>query len=67
MVARLSMNGWTTRFADQIHPPRSLESGEIGDGAAKIWTRHIRDPIGAYMRSRGLEVVRGYLLHVDKL
>ena len=33
-------------------PPRSLESGKIGDGAAKIWTRHIRDPIGAYMRSR---------------
>ena len=51
LVARVSMNGWTMRFANPI-PPRSLESGEIGNGAVKIWTWHIRDPIGAYMRSR---------------
>jgi hypothetical protein len=43
-----------------MSPPLDRLNSEIGNWAAKIWERRVRDPVEAEYSIQGREVVRGY-------
>src|SRR6516162_2580963 len=64
--ARLSMNGWTMRLANPIHPLDRLNPGRSVTERRRFGRGIFEIPLEPICEA-GLEVVGGYLLHVDKL